>query len=425
MKALSVAGLAVSLALISPASATVLWTGNGHEIGTHGYLRTGSGWSERRKFQSCFWAPGASSKYRLGNECEHYATIGLYGKLSLGDNVLADYLKYEFRTPFEGIYGDPIEADPPIMNYFEVGGIAGTTAKFWVGRRESFKKDIHITDYSYMNLKGDGLGLYDIPAGPFQLGYALYVARILEKNEATGDVYQFNHDFSVSGIDTNPGGSLTIDTRLTRIDDDGSGIWGVHAADGWALSARHEQTGFLGGTNTLVVQYGAGAARAAFAYPEEAFWVAEKLSWNDNARFLEDAETFRVLDTYLYEGDRWSMMALALWEVRRSKEFDFVDQTWFSAGARANFYLDDHWRLTGEFGLDHVVDHANETEGQLRKETIALEWTPDTTFLSRPALRAYITRADWTEDFRGRVGWPNHADETGAWSTGLQMEYWW
>lgn len=43
----------------------------------HGYGRSGIGWSGSGGDQQCFKTTGASSKYRLGNECDTYAEIKL------------------------------------------------------------------------------------------------------------------------------------------------------------------------------------------------------------------------------------------------------------------------------------------------------------------------------------------------------------
>ena len=48
-----------------------------HAVDFHGYLRSGVGTTVGGGDQACFQAAGAPAKYRLGNECETYAEIGL------------------------------------------------------------------------------------------------------------------------------------------------------------------------------------------------------------------------------------------------------------------------------------------------------------------------------------------------------------
>ncbi len=417
--------LLVCLTLLSqPGAAANLWSKDGHEIGFNGYLRTGVGTSGAGHTQTCFHAPGASFKYRLGNECENYASIGGYLKFALPENRFVDYLKYEYQTSFDGDYGHQIDPAEANTNYVEIGNIANTSAKVWFGRRETFQQDVHIIDYNYMNIAGDGLGIYDIPAGPAKLHYAFF-SEELNQNATAGRVRQDNHDIGVRDIKTNRDGTLAIDLRVSRIFGNSSTTTDIHSADGWSLALRHKQENFFGGTNTMVVQYGAGTARSAFAYPFEADWVAEELVTVDSVQALEDAQTFRILNTHLHETNRWAFLSLVLLEVRNSQDFDTNSQVWVSAGIRPTWFIDDNWRLTGEIGLDYIRDRTDQTNGYLLKQTLAVEWAPQKSFFSRPVLRAFVTRADWSNSFKGDIGAPYYADATHGWTTGLQVEYWW
>jgi len=417
--------LCIGLAMAwQPTSAATLFSRDGHEIIVDGYMRAGVGASLNAPVQSCFWAPGAAWKYRLGNECDNYLSISGFGKLALWDNPFLDYVGYGYKTAFSGAYGESIEGGHPIMNYVEFGDIAGTSAKAWIGRREILLQDIYITDYYYMNVQGDGFGVYDVPLGSVQFSYS-YLREELYDADNTGTVYQHNHDFGITGIETNPGGTLALDVRLSRIFDDDTGTTGIHDTRGWAVALRHSQENLWGGSNDLIVQYGRGVARSAFAYAREPYWVGEKLLSPQSSDDLEDARTARLLNSYFYDGDRWAMMGLVLFEYKKSRDFDAVDQAWFSVGARPTWFLGDHWRLTGELGLDYIVDWNDQSEGYLLKQTLALEWAPERGFFSRPTFRAYVTRADWSQTFQGQVGWPHHIDTTQAWGAGLQVEYWW
>jgi maltoporin len=65
------------------------------------------------------------------------------------------------------------------------------------------------------------------------------------------------------------------------------------------------------------------------------------------------------------------------------------------------------------------------TSGQLYKLTLAPQVQLENTFFNRPSIRAFVTYAGWSEEFRGRVGGPDYADATEAWTYGIQMEVWW
>lgn len=412
--------------LISPdvAAGKILWSENGHEIAFGGYLRAGVGASSGSPNQACFWAPGAAWKYRLGNECENYLSIGGLIKLDLPDNRFAEYFKYQFRTSIEGGYGEPFSSSEPILNFVEFGHIAGTQAKVWAGRREALLKDVYITDYNYMNTQGDGLGIYDLPIGSAKL-YSSYIIERIYDDAATGKVYQHNLDFGIYDINTNKDGYIAVDLRLSRIFDNNSSATGIYDTNGFAVALRHHQANLWGGYNTLIAQYGRGAARSAFSYPFEPDWVGEKLSSETAAAQYEDAQTFRLLDTYFRDGENWAVIGLALFEYRHSLDFDGTDQTWLSIGARPTWFIDDHWRITAEVGFDYVFDRSDDTQGFLLKQSLALEWAPKRQFFSRPVWRAYVTRADWSTSFAEEIGWPDYSGSTNAWSAGLQVEYWW
>ena len=79
----------------------------------HGYFRTGIGVTDNGGEQECFKLTGASSKYRLGNECEQYgeftASQNLV-ELSDGSKVnikgmLQLYNQYDKSLTFSGENG--------------------------------------------------------------------------------------------------------------------------------------------------------------------------------------------------------------------------------------------------------------------------------------------------------------------------------
>ena len=417
-----------SMAFCLPVSATEIWNFNNHEIGTKGYLRAGGGVSESHT-QVCFKAPGAGAKYRLGNECEVFGKTSAYYEYKSSDDTNASFFRYEYMPEFEGRYGSKIELNDHAQNFIEFGNIADTPIKLWIGRRQYFRRDVHINDFFYMNLKGDGLGIRDIPLGFAHFDYTY----LQDSRRPVGIVYPnridlHNHEFSLSDIETNDDGKLTVDFRWAEIDGDttSKSSTRIYSADGWTVSFQHRQKDFLGGTNTAVLQYGRGAARSAWSSPFVSKAALGKLTSKENANALEDADTWRLLDYHLYETEQWAMMSTIIWEKRDSADFDGKDQTWTSIGARPSYFLNQHWRVTGEFGLDHIDYHSTgQDDGHLIKLTAALEWAPERRFFSRPAFRFYITQAAWSDSFRGQVGGPVYADEDHGWNAGVQIEHWW
>jgi maltoporin len=57
--------------------------------------------------------------------------------------------------------------------------------------------------------------------------------------------------------------------------------------------------------------------------------------------------------------------------------------------------------------------------------TVAPQVSLGDRFFSRPVIRAFLTYATWSENFRGEVGGNDYASNTSGWTWGIQMESWW
>jgi maltoporin len=413
------------------AAAAVLWHEGLNEIGSTGYLRAGIGVSDGNT-QSCFKAPGAGAKYRLGNECETYGRASVYYRRKSREGDNAPYVHAEVQPEFSGPYSENVTFQTIAQAYVETGNLADSPAKYWVGRRYYQRRDIHINDYFYMNLKGDGLGVRDIPlgVGNLKLTYLQFHETPLTAGlQSSSKVAMRNFEIGLHNVPANPGGTLLFDLRRAQIEGESfTGAGGpltVHGVGGWAFTAEHQQQGILGGSNNIALQYGQGAARSAWNTPTENASTLARLTTAANADALAAAETWRLVDFHLYEGAKWAVQSAFIWEKRDHARFDGTDSTWLSAGARPMWYLGEHWRLVGELGFDRVINHGAASDGNVRKATVAAEWAPRTGFFSRPAVRAYVTQASWSDSLRGQVGTPEYSSSTRGWNAGVQLETWW
>jgi maltoporin len=411
----------------TPVSATEFWSNDKHEFGSHVYIRAGLATSEGET-QACFKAPGASSKYRFGNECEAWGDLAAYYHYSFDNDEgegEASYIHYEFMRPFEWAYGGKLEFPVHEKNYLEFGNIAGTPVKVSIGRRKFRRREIHISEFWYVDPRGDGVFIEDIPLGFASLGYTYLTDKQTPEGLAEPErVRQDNHDLNLYDIETNAGGSLALNLRFSRIEGDNFGSVNIHSANGWAIGAEHKQKNVLGGTNTLSVQYGQGAARSVWFKSFENVNALGRLTSATAATDLEKADTWRLVNHHLYEGANWNMQSAVVWEDKKSVAFDGTNQTWVSIGARPAYYIDQHWRGTVEVGLDYVNDKAAASDGYLLKTTVALEWAPEHTFFSRPALRFYVTNAFWSNSFVGQIGGPIYENDNYGWNAGVQLEWW-
>ena len=235
--------LALALALALPQAQALEFSG---------YVRSGAGSADGNGSQSCFQLPGAQSKYRLGNECEHYMELDLrQDLLTLDDGSVLSvegmaqlYNEYGHTPEFTGDYGFAR------MNqmYAELSNMPALNGgSFWAGRRFYKRNDIHISDFYYWNQSATGAGIED-----FELGGLKYSYAFSRKDSYFQEPYINRHDFNVAGFKTNPGGELEF--GLSYIDKPDS----TDANSGWALTAQHVQNDFLGGKNKFALQYGRG-----------------------------------------------------------------------------------------------------------------------------------------------------------------------
>ena len=74
-------------------------------------------------------------------------------------------------------------------------------------------------------------------------------------------------------------------------------------------------------------------------------------------------------------------------------------------------------------GFNSTVN--GQTEGWLRKFTIAPQIGAGRKFFSRPVLRTFFTYANWSNGFRGLVGGVPYQNRTDGISFGVQAETWW
>ena len=133
----------------------------------HGYMRSGIGATAGGGDQACFQAAGAPAKYRLGNECETYAEIGLgheawkEGEQSFYIDSMIAY-KSDQANDWEATDSDGGSAfnnGTSSIRQFNVQAknflpaLPGAT--LWAGKRYYKRNDVHINDYYYWDVSGD------------------------------------------------------------------------------------------------------------------------------------------------------------------------------------------------------------------------------------------------------------------------------
>lgn len=394
-----------SLCLLAPLSASAL------EFA--GYLRSGVGNSLNGGKQSCFKLPGAEAKYRLGNECEQYAEFELRqdvysfddGSVLSVDGMASLYNQYDRQLTFQGDNG---AARLPQL-YAQWSNLPSLNGgSLWAGRRYYKRNDIHISDFYYWNQSATGAGVEDVLIGGLKYSYALS-----RKDNLYQENYVTRHDFNVAGFNTNPGGELEL--GLSYLDKPER----TDAHSGWAITAQHVQSEFLGGKNKFAVQYGEGSGTG--------------LGYTGDFRLDNSSKRYRIVEFFDWQvTPRFGGQIEAVYQ----KDFrpDGGNQEWLSLGVRPAYAISEQFKLVTELGHDQVK--AADGTRKLSKFTFAPTWSPKGPgFWTRPEVRLYYTYASWNaaaQRAANELDAGSALSDTGAFGTarhgsnaGLQVEYWW
>jgi len=410
-----------------------------------GYLRGGFGASSQKGRMTCFAlaTPGnLVSKYRLGNECEvwsetHFTTVVYAG----ADGSVAHlHFMPTVYIPTTGIgYSPNSTVSSPLFTtstgatvsfpnlYVDIQGIpwlGGATV--WAGNRYYKRESVYISDFFYWNPSGVGAGIEDIELGKdLRLSYAAFA---VDGEPVAGTSPQpslpkqadfgLRNDLQLRGIRPYASGEFQIGLQyIANYSDDPA----THG--GWGVTVQHVQQ-LLGGDNKLAVQYGRGGGTgfgtlARFYYPD--FSVRHEL--RESRVRIVDVLTVQPTDwlggqgAFVYQHDDLGTPGLG------------GKTDWISTGARLGCAVNEHVKLLGEVGLDHVKKNNGADPQWLAKFTFAPAITAGKAFLSRPELRLFYTYAMWNEAARtatvdsGQI-YTNSNKLSGA-TLGLQAETWW
>lgn len=417
-----------------------------------GYFRAGYGKNNEGGSQVGFKAPGALSKYRLGNEAENYGELifgknwyvpGLFSldpKQRPGEQPSGPIARTQVRLSFQNDYtaygsssdfqvGLP-EAWASIGNVWE----AQPSMKFWAGNRFYRRHDIHIIDFYYLNMSGGGGGVEDIelPFGKLAFSWIGFGAQSGLYNGLTPPDPKNKAGFSKSSFDLRlydvpvPLGkgefALVYTSSETGYDQYGNTVDG---SGGVGLSFIHTREKFLddNSVNKFSLQIGTGPAKT-FTSGYETYADAEGNTW-----ILPDSRDswrFRMTEHFIIQPSEW----LSVGPVLLYQYTDYRDNLrgvnqWASFGVRPILHLSKYFNIAFEGGADYVDQPVNNYHDWLYKFTICPEVSLGRHFMSRPVIRVYATYAGWTSGFDNQVGGNDYIDECHGLSWGVQMESWW
>jgi maltoporin len=230
----------------------------------------------------------------------------------------------------------------------------------------------------------------------------------------TGNYAKSNIDLRLYDI-KGPGGTLgfwyNYATAKGGTIQNGAAIPGT---DGYAVGFRHQRLNLEGGFNTLLVQYGKGAA-SNFS-----------TSLDDPTSYLKSSERLLITEQLLIQpNNKFAIMPIAIYQRVKDGNPQHRTDQWLSLGVRPQWFFTEHVSVAVEGGFDRVWSGRNEYDGWLRKLTIAPQIGAGRKFFSRPVLRAFLTYASWSDGLRGLVGSAPYLHHTRGLTYGVQAETWW
>ena len=390
----------------------------------HGYLRSGFGANGEGGKQVPFQAPGADAKYRLGNETETYGELAFVNDFAPGkdDPSFKVQVRLAYHTDENKNYDIDNDKFTIRESFVEASGFDWSgDMKFWAGQRFYRRRDIHINDFYIFNMSGYGGGIEDIslPFADSKLAIA-YLGGSSDNYEfaGSGQIAKNTLDIRIYGFDV-PFGSGTIwlapsyvkGGSYTSADNT---IQEYESSGGCSLGFIHNHNFENSGYNEITFQYGKGSGSD---FSPEIQDPTEKLEDTWQYRFTESA--------VLNFNEKLAIMGDVIYQVTDNGEDINSKKTWISAGIRPVYSFTEHVALAFEAGADWVDNEESDTDGVLYKVTIAPELRFSGRFFDRPVLRAYLTYASWSDEFRGLVGSDAYENETNGLSAGLQVEAWW
>lgn len=381
----------------------------------HGYIRSGIGINSKGGDQVTFQAPGAFTKYRLGNETETYGELGFTVNWL---NPEKDGAWFKTSTmlaivaPRNSTF-DSLDAIAIREAFAEAGKVIASKPElsFWAGQRFYRRKDVHITDFFFHDMSSYGAGFQDLKVGgKAKLAVAYLGTSTDDDPRDLGSLLRNTLDLRLYDI---PVGKGTLEFWLAPMFT-AEGSLDEANRGGIATGVFH----FLpmkGGFNELSAEFGIGAGAALNGFLDRGI---------DSSGWM-----LRVVERATVQLDpKLSMMWTAMVQLdNRNGDADGSGgNLWLSAGARPVYMLGKYTGIAVEGGVDIVKQEAEGSDtGVLGKLTVAPLIRPAADFWARPELRAFVTAAFWSESIQGDVGGAPFADDKFGLTAGVQMESWW
>ena len=395
-----------------------------------GYFRAGFAINSKGGDADAFQAPGAYSKYRLGNETEVYGEFGLiFNMLNPDKNDgawLKSAMKLAFVTPRNSTF-DTFNAFALREAYVQAGHVidAAPEMSFWAGQRFYRRKDVHIIDFFFHDMSGYGGGFEDLKVGSKSHLAVAYLGGSQEYGPTdpqsdVGRLVKNTIDLRLYNVPAGPGTLefWLIPTLVTRgsLDNMLNSQSGTNRSGiGGGVFFFHP---ILGGFNEVSTEFGIGGAANLSTGIDNGI---KKNGWLwrlvDRAT-IQPTTKFSIMWTGVVQLDNKDGNAPGTTD-------SSLGNLWISFGARPVYNFTKHTGIAVEGGVDIVQPQtANSSTGFVGKLTVAPLIRAGTGFWDRPEIRAFVTTAFWNDTVKGQVGGAAYANANFGLTTGVQAEWW-
>ena len=436
---------------ISAAVALALGSFSASAVDFHGYFRAGvQNNLTNGGAVYCFGNGNAGHLMgRLGDECDTYAEIALSqevfnkAKNKFTVNTLVAWGTWEDNDQWDyqgnsrqGVTnggGTSWSGERVSLCEAWAGYTLPMGAQIWAGKRFYQRKDIHILDFYYLNDSGTGAGIENIPVGNLgQAAFAVIKQQIDENGVNARDTYKIDTRWNGIPLWKDASLDLAMIWGLPSTTDKQKEAAGTNPSEsdlssnsGVILMAEYTQGNFFGGFNKLSVTYGTDG----FAYAG----VLNGGNHLGDSYAPGDADSWgiRVIDWGLIEQDKWNLGYSFMgaykhadqpkWSHPTGHDYSFVirpaykwsnfTSTVFEAGYTTQ--KNTGWNGWANPDDDHVDAY---------KFTLAQQFSPMTTFWSRPSIRFYVSYLGGDLMNKKYTGQDDHDGEV---SIGAQAEAWW
>lgn len=390
------------VSVIAAAVAATLVAGSAFAVDFNGYFRAGTGISGNGNADIAFQKAGVG---RLGNENDNYYEFGFAEELKTGEQTWK--VESMIAQGNNGANGwEDGDFNVAQFNVQAKGLLASDQeAVMWAGKRYYQRKDIHITDFYFLNTSGTGGGIENLSVGNQKLSVAL----VQDGDNTNSSGYIFDARLANIGLWENATLELAVAYNFAT-EKDGK----TELADDGVMGTAILHQGLSNGFNQTVFQYGTAGYGAQVAN----FWGAGTYYGRGNAD-NNDANGFRLLNWGVINlGESWEMghqLAYLSGSDIGTAKAD-IDQ--YSVVVRPMYKWNDTMRTVFEAGYNSGDNDKGE-DFEYSKFTVAQAWAMGNSFWARPELRVY---GSYLTDHEGTTfGSKGDSDFV----MGIQVEAWW